>query len=118
VCCPGYFFDILYTINMCLVYIYYCPKCGAYKRNYRRWPKFCANTNCIKIHKANFWTLFHPCRDICEEKDCSAVFSKEKTKICPTCKKHIRDDVDNQWLDDRHAKRVLKEQHLSTIHKE
>jgi glycyl-tRNA synthetase (class II) len=59
-----------------------------YKRNYRRWPIFCNNTNCRKMFKKDWWTLMDPCSNTCKEDKCRRIMRKDSVK-CPTCIKKL-----------------------------
>ena len=68
---------------MCIVYMYQCRECGIIKRNYRRWPKFCTNTDCKRLSHPVNWCLNRPCESThCTPLTCGIV---EKVGLCPEC---------------------------------
>lgn len=96
---------------MCLVYYNYCPQCQYAKRNYRRWPKFCQATKCIRLEKKDYYDLPSKCPDSdCKEGECGIVI-RSKELICPPCREEIKW---KKWLDSAHAARILAEQEKNT----
>ena len=81
-----------FTVNMCIVYMYYCPKCNFEKRNYRRWPRFCHKDYCVKLHNKISYTIHGPCFETpCLPQECGTVV-REKHVICPDCRSKIAEE--------------------------
>lgn len=71
---------------MCLVYIYFCPKCEQWRRNYRRWPIFCKKATCNKLSDKTDWCKDYTCdSNKCDRNECGVIEQKEKT--CPLCQR-------------------------------
>jgi len=71
---------------MCLVYMYWCPRCSHVKRNYRRWPKFCKKDYCVRLHSKQAWVHEGPCLEKpCQPEDCNIVVRKQQV-VCPDCR--------------------------------
>ena len=106
---------------MCIVYMYQCRECGIVKRNYRRWPKFCTNTDCKRLSHPVKWCHNCPCESTeCTPLTCGIV---EKVGLCPECaSKHSNKTSNltpcqtNMHTETQTKKRRLKTEKQTTPH--